>query len=134
MDWKSATRPRTRACSAFTFSIPDEVFIDPASGLDRWIVRQAMKDRLPEVVRLNRRRGRQAADLVPRLRVSAEEVNAALHELALGPAAEYVDVPYMREVWQMVQTRSTPEAFTKSVVLTRGIMAGLWVNGFFNAA
>ena len=117
---------------AFTFSVPDHIFIDPKTGMDRWLIRETMKGRLPEEVRLNRNRGRQAADLVPRLRASASEVEATLSELAKGPAAEYVDVPYMWEVWQMIQTKDTPEAYIKSVaVLTRGIMAGLFVNDFY---
>jgi asparagine synthase (glutamine-hydrolysing) len=114
---------------AFTLSVPDPVFMDTETGLDRWLIRAAMKDRLPDAVRLNRKRGRQAGDLVPRLRGCASEVETALDELAQGSAVEYVDVPYMREVWQMIQTQDTPEAFHKSVtVLTRGIMAGLFVN------
>jgi asparagine synthase (glutamine-hydrolysing) len=120
---------------AFTFSVPDHIFRDPETGLDRWLIRQAMKGRLPEDVRLNRRRGRQAGDLVPRLRACADEVETALAELETGPAAAYVNVPYMRAVWSMVRTDDTPEAFIKSItVLTRGISAGLWVNGFYNAS
>jgi asparagine synthase (glutamine-hydrolysing) len=116
---------------AFTFSVPDYIFIDPATGLDRWLIRAAMKDRLPDEVRLNRRRGRQAGDIVPRLRASAAEVEAALNECERGPAAAYVDVPYLREVWNLIQTQDTPEAFSKTVTtLTRGIMAGLFVNEF----
>ena len=116
----------------FTLSVPDHIFIDPETGMDRWLIREAMKDRLPDAVRLNRQRGRQAGDLVPRLRACANEVETALDEIARGPAAEYVDVTYMREVWQMIQTQDTPQAFFKSItVLTRGIMAGLWVNGFY---
>lgn len=120
---------------AFTYSVPDEVYIDPGTGFDRWLIREAMRDRLPDEVRLNRIRGIQAGDLIPRLRASAGEVNTTLEELARGPAAEYVDVPYLREVWGMAQTQDTIEAFYKSgTVLTRGIMAGLWVNGFYNAS
>jgi asparagine synthase (glutamine-hydrolysing) len=119
----------------FIFSVPDRIFIDPETGLDRWLIREAMKERLPDEVRLNRRRGRQAGDRVPRLRACAEEVETALVELAAGPAAEYVNVPYMREVWRMIETEDSPEAFRKSAtILTRGIMAGLWVNGFSNAS
>lgn len=120
---------------AFTLSVPDRIFMDPKTGLDRWLVREAMKGRLPDEVRLNRRRGRQAGDIVPRLRACAAEVETALDELARGPAATYVNVPYMRRVWHLVQTDDTPEAFHKAVsVLTRGIMAGLWVNGFHHAS
>ena len=105
--------------------------MDPESGLDRLLIRAAMKDRLPDEVRLNRRRGRQAGDLVPRLRASSDEVETALEELARGPAAAYVDVPHIRDVWKMIQAEDTPEAFRSSVtVLTRGIMAGMFVNEF----
>ena len=114
---------------AFTFSVPDHIFIDTETGLDRWLIRAAMQDRLPDAVRLNRKLGRQAGDLVQRLRACSSEVESALDELVRGAAVEYVDVPYIREVWQMIQTQDTPEAFHKSItVLTRGIMAGLFVN------
>ncbi len=119
----------------FCLSVPDHIFIDPKTGMDRWLIREAMQGRLPDTVRLNRQRGRQAGDLVPRLRTCAPEVETALDELAGGPAAAYLNIPHMRQVWRMVQTDDTPEAFRKSVaVLTRGIMAGLWVNNFYAAA
>jgi asparagine synthase (glutamine-hydrolysing) len=116
---------------AFCYSVPDRIFINPETGLDRWLIREAMKGRLPESVRMNRRRGRQAADLVPRLRNSAAAVEGALAEIEGGPAAGYVSVPAMRKVWQKVQRDDTPEAFRLAgSVLTAGIMAGLFVNGF----
>ena len=117
---------------AFTISVPDRLFTDSKTGVDRWLIREAMRDRLPDSVRLNRNRGRQAGDLVPRLRASSDEVETALVEIETGPAAAYLDVPNMRRVWGMVQTEDTMEAFHKTVtVLTRGIMAGLFVNQFF---
>lgn len=117
---------------SFTFSVPDHVFIDPATGMNRWLIREAMKGRLPDNVRLNREIGSQAGDLVPRLRASAGEVDEALNALARGPASEFVDVPYMRQVWQAVQIENTPASHIKSVsILTRGIMAGLFVNDFY---
>lgn len=120
---------------AFTLSVPDHIFVDPKTGMDRWLIREAMIGRLPDEVRLNSKRGRQAGDLVPRLRGSAAEVEAVLDELAKGPAAAYVDVSHMRRVWDTILTRDTPEAFAKAVsVLTRGVMAGLYVNGFHDAS
>ncbi len=118
---------------AFTFSVPDHIFMDPTTGLDRWLIRKAMEGRLPDEVRLNRLHGRQAADLVLRLRACAAEVEDALDELAVGPAAVYVDVPYLREVWSMFQTQNTLDTFRKAIsVFTRVIMAGLWVNDFYD--
>jgi len=114
---------------SFVLSVPDWVFTDPATGTDRWLVRAAMTGRLPDQVRLNRRRGLQASDLVQRLRRTPTEVQAALDELDHGPAAAYVDVSYMREVWQNIQHNDTPDALRKAqTVLTRGIMAGLHAN------
>jgi len=120
---------------SFCFSVPETVFIDPATGLDRWLIREGMKGRLPDAVRLNRRTGLQAADLVPRLRHFAGEVEGALSEISRGPGAEYVDVSKMRSVWERIAgetgAEDTPESFRLAVsVLTRGIMAGLFVNRF----
>lgn len=115
---------------AFSFSVPDHIFMEPESGLNRWLIRAAMQGRLPDEVRLNQNRGRQAGDLAPRLRACAVEVETALAEIERGPAAAYVNAPHMRRVWQLIQTEDTPEAFRQSVtVLTRGLMAGLFVNG-----
>jgi asparagine synthase (glutamine-hydrolysing) len=115
----------------FALSVPDEIYIDPQTATNRWLIREAMKGRLPEEVRLNRRRGQQASDLVPRLRASAAQVDQALVELETGAAETYVDVPYMREIWEMVKTQDTPEALSKARrVLARGISAGLFVNHF----
>ncbi len=113
----------------YALSVPDRVFIDPATGTDRWLIREAMRGRLPDQVRLDPRRGRQAGDLVPRLRASAAEVEAALAELAGGPAAAYLDICHMRSVWATVQREDTPTALNRAVtVLTRGVMGGLYVN------
>jgi asparagine synthase (glutamine-hydrolysing) len=115
----------------FCFSVPDRIFIDPQTRVDRWLIREAMKDRLPHTVRLNRRRGLQAADLVPRLRGSSEELERVLEEIEGGPAAEYVCIPALRAAWGTVRTQDNPGAHRLAVsVLTRGIMAGLFVNGF----
>jgi len=116
---------------AFCYSVPDRIFINPQTGMDRWLIREAMKGRLPENVRMNRLRGRQSADLVPRLRHSAAAVEGALAEIENGPAAAYVSVTTMRKAWERMRTEDSPGSSRLAVdVLTRGIMAGLFVNGF----
>ncbi len=116
----------------FCLSVPDWVFLDPQTGLDRWLIRAAMKGRLPDEVRLNLRRGRQAGDLVPRLRACAAEVEEALAEIARGPASEYVDAAQLGKVWAAMRAGDSPGVFHDAIcVLTRGIMAGLFVNQFF---
>jgi asparagine synthase (glutamine-hydrolysing) len=114
---------------SFTLSVPDAVFIDPSDGSRRWLVREAMRGRLPDQVRLNRRQGLQAADLVTRLRSCAGEVDDALDELQAGPATAYLDVARMRASWRAIQREDTVDTYRMAVsILTRGIMAGLHVN------
>jgi asparagine synthase (glutamine-hydrolysing) len=114
----------------FVLAIPDDIFTDPATGMDRRLIREAMAGRLPDPVRLNRHRGLQAGDLVPRLRATAHEVDQTLDELATGPAATYLDIVRMRESWRRIQTDDRPEALRAAgSILTRGIMAGLFTNG-----
>jgi asparagine synthase (glutamine-hydrolysing) len=118
----------------FTLAIPDREFRGP-DGYDRWIIRAAMKGLVPDEVRLNRRRGRQAADLGTRLVDSAAEVDQVLDELDASPSArEHLDLVRMRGVWrrllQQIDARSTHHAVT---ILTRGIMAGLYLVGLEKA-
>lgn len=114
----------------FCFSVPDRIFIDPVSGQGRWLIREAMRGRLPDSVRLNQTVGLQAADLVPRLRRSCAAVEDALAEIQKGPGREYVSMPAMREAWQRIRKEDTPEALILAItVLTKGIMAGVFVNG-----
>ena len=116
---------------SFCLAVPDHIFIDPKTGMDRCLIREAMKGRLPDEVRLNRRRGRQAGDVVPRLRACADEVEAALEEIATGPASAYLNATHMRQVWNRIQNEDGNESYRLAkTVLSRGLMAGLFVNGF----
>jgi asparagine synthase (glutamine-hydrolysing) len=117
---------------AFVIAVPDNIFIDPATGMDRWLIRAAMQGRTPDEVRLNRARGQQAADLALRLRDSAGEVEETLTEVAQGPASGYVDVAHMRRIWTLIREQNTPQALGGAgSVLMRGLMAGLFVNRFY---
>lgn len=115
----------------FTLAVPDRLFLDPHTGVDRLLIRHAMTGRLPDFVRLNPLRGRQSGDLIPRLRASADEVEAALDEVAAGPAAGYVDLAALRAAWRLAQEQAAPSAFQHvTKVLMRGLMVGFAVNQF----
>jgi asparagine synthase (glutamine-hydrolysing) len=117
----------------FIYTVPDHIFMDPETGIDRWLVRESMKGHLPDTVRLNRKRGLQGSDIVPRLRSCAIEVECTLAELAQGSAASFVDVEHMYKVWRDIQSPDTAETrIASTVVLLRGIMAGLFVNSFYD--
>ena len=93
------------------------------------MMRAAMAGLLPDEVRLNRKRGRQSADLAGRLRASADEVEAALAAVDTAPANAYVDVAKMRRAWADVQREATALTTHRAgTILLRGLMAGLFLN------
>jgi Asparagine synthase len=109
--------------------VPDAAYRDPVSGMGRSLLRDAMKDILPDEIRLNRHVGVQGADLVPQLRATASEVNEALDEVGAGRAVHYLDMTHLLACWRYVQANDTPEAHIKAArVLLRGVMFGLAVN------
>jgi asparagine synthase (glutamine-hydrolysing) len=119
----------------FTVSVPDREYAGP-DEMERWLIRCAMQGLMPDEVRLNRKRGRQAADLGQRLIQSAAEVDAVLGELESSQlAAEHLALDRMRQVWQSLQddvnARNSQLAVT---ILTRGIMAGLYLAGLERAS
>ncbi len=112
----------------FSLSVPDREYLGP-DGHDRWLLRAAMEGLMPDEVRLNRRRGRQAADLGQRLVESAAEVEAALNEIESCPlAAEHLSLSRMRQVWQSLQNEVDAHNSQLAVtILSRGMMAGLYL-------
>ena len=114
---------------SYCLSVPEHLLIDKAGQSDRMLMRAAMRTRLPEMVRMNQKRGLQAADLCVRLRADSEMMEACLEELDAGPARHYVDLEKLREAWRVVRKENDESAFYQaSVVLMRSIMAGLFVN------
>ncbi|NCC94829.1 MAG: asparagine synthase, partial [Opitutae bacterium] len=113
---------------AYTLAVPDPIFDSP-DGANRWMMRAAMAGLLPDEVRLNRKRGRQSADLAGRLLASRDEVEAALATVDAAPANAYVDVAKMRQAWANVQAEATALTTHRAgTILLRGLLAGLFLN------
>lgn len=115
----------------FTFSVPDQIFIDHATDTDRWLIRESMKDKLPEMVRLSTCYGRQASDRVLRLRATSNEVESVLKEISLGPAANFVCIDSLRSMWNAIQKEDSPGSLGTSALFLRAVMSGLFVNNFY---
>ncbi len=78
-------------------AIPDRQF--QRNGVDRWLIRRAMQGYLPDEVRLNTRRGLQAADLGQRVLADRSSVDRALNQLGVHDlASEVLDLPRMTAV------------------------------------
>ncbi len=114
---------------AYTWSLPDRVFMDPETGQCRWLIRQAMAGRLCEEVRTNEKRGLQGADQVLRLREQPEDVETALERLCDSPVAQTIlDLTMLRDGWRRIKRQE--DGITAGMTApswSRAMMAGLFL-------
>lgn len=97
-----------------------------AGGGDRMMIRRGMAGILPDEVRWNTLRGRQSADVVPRLLEHPGEMARELHCMRKSSIVkEYLDLDAMERAWQAVLA-FTPERLPHGVSLglTRAILVG----------
>lgn len=111
---------------AFTLGVPDQQW---RGTMDRWLLRRAMGGLLPDEVRLNPRKGRQAGDVIQRIRQHAQEVTEALAVLQECPEAlAYLDLPYMRQVYNtLLERQNVAITAQAAMILLRGLCAGLFL-------
>ena len=114
----------------FCLAIPQEQY--RLNGQDRALIRRAMIGLLPDEVRLNTRRGRQAADVGHRLLAELPQVQALMAQLEVSELARTVlDLPKMQSVLAALQAEVNQETtFQTMTILTRGLMAGMFLLRF----
>ena len=114
----------------FCLSIPDDQYM--RDGTDHFLIRRAMKDILSDKVRLNTRRGRQAADIGERICGSLSELRLAFNRIKEDELTRrFLDIKKMNDVLlsleQNVDKNNTSQAGT---IFLRGLMAGLFLHDF----
>jgi asparagine synthase (glutamine-hydrolysing) len=114
----------------YCLRVPDEVYC--RRGRYRWLIRHAMRGLLPDVVRLNEKRGKQAEDLAHRIRATKGEWVDALMQLEKSALArEALDLPRMRRLLDSLDDGITSEKRDQcSMVLARGVMVGEFLRRF----
>lgn len=113
----------------FCLSIPDSVYRD--AERDRLLVRQAMEGLLPPAVQWNRQRGRQAADLVFRLRDDAVNVGEAVRSVVASPVARAtLNVGALLDAWARIRAGVTAGTIDEAFQFARLLHLGLFVRGF----
>ena len=87
---------------------------------------------LPDAVRLNPKRGKQAMDIGYRIRASAHEFREVFEQIERsGLANEVVDVPRLRQALDSLQNGINAQNTMECVTLiTRGTMAGMFLLRF----
>jgi asparagine synthase (glutamine-hydrolysing) len=111
----------------FCLGVPDEQVV--AGGGQRMLIRRAMEGILPPEVQWNSLRGRQAADVAPRLLAQRGEMEATLDRLERNSAVtSCLDLPLMRRVWNELAEKATPRTSRRAAtILLRGIMCGCFL-------
>jgi len=90
----------------FCMDVPDDQYT--FEGDRRMLIRRAMTRILPENFRLNVKRSKQAADIIPRLVEQNEELKREMDCLGSEPKViNYIDVSEMKNTWNSLITDST---------------------------
>ncbi len=90
----------------FLLSLPENIYF--RDGMDRRVMRLGMKGILPDENRLNRHRGRQGADILPRIRENMDYAESALAYISQSSmAGEIINLPYMESILSRLKRGET---------------------------
>ena len=109
----------------FCLRVPDEQYL--RKGQCRWLLRRAMKGRMPACVLDNPRKGLQSADLGHRVLRERTAILGALDRLEASEQVRHIlDLRRMRDVMQSLEQGVTPaNTATCGSILLRGLSVGL---------
>lgn len=112
----------------FTLGLPERVFTGPRQT-PRWLIREAMRDLLPDAITANRKRGYQAADLGAKLIADGNSVDALLARLESDPrTADMLDVPKLKIIWDRVKRKNTDKVQRDAWgILLNGLSTGIFL-------
>jgi asparagine synthase (glutamine-hydrolysing) len=117
-DWYAMVRARFgidfrtpafhRPLVEFCFGIPEDQYL--REGQDRWLIRRAMKGRLPDIVLSQKRFGTQAADWYPRLTRQRKQIAREVKRLAEHPeVASILDMQRLNAILENWPERQPAE-------------------------
>jgi asparagine synthase (glutamine-hydrolysing) len=116
----------------FCLAVPEDQWL--RHGQSRWLIRRAMRRRLPAEVLDNEYRGLQAADWLERLQESSERIASELERLATCDlVSTTLDVPRLRRlVAGLPNAAGSPERLFRDYrgVLDSGLMTGSFLRWF----
>lgn len=81
-------------------SIPNEMFF---GEMNKWVLRTMMKGRLPDMVRLNTKKGKQSSDVPSRLYAHRAEMDCVMDEMQTSKFNQIADMERMRVEWEKLK-------------------------------
>jgi asparagine synthase (glutamine-hydrolysing) len=101
----------------FCIGIPEDQYV--RNGCNRWLIRRAMKRRLPDVVLYNKKTGAQAADWYPRLTRERDQIAGEVKRLAVNAeVASIVDLQRLTAILDAWPDRQPLEYGTERMILS----------------
>jgi asparagine synthase (glutamine-hydrolysing) len=114
----------------FCMGVPDEQ--NTFEGGQRMLIRRAMAGLLPDIVRWNTIRGKQAADAVFRFIHRPEELEHEFAFLETAPAVtQYLDVQAMKNTWEALLSPNAKTPPGAVEALMRAINTGFFLLSFY---
>lgn len=111
----------------FCFGIPDE--LHAKGGETRLLIKNALKDIVPDEVLNYKYKGRQAADISLRLLDYKEELKSEIDSISTNPAArEFLDIS---SLYESLLNLSSELSYTKSFQYSSCLLTGLMYGYFF---
>ena len=100
----------------FCIGIPEEQYLH--KGCDRWLIRRAMKGRLPESVLYKKKYGAQAADWFPRLTRERDRIAEKVKRLTANvDVASMIDLERLSAILDGWPEREPPEYGPEQIIL-----------------
>jgi len=81
-------------------AIPNEMFL---GEMNKWVLRTMMKGRLPDIVRLNTKKGKQSADVPARLYAHRDEMDRILTEMGNSGFGRIADMERIQAEWRKLK-------------------------------
>ncbi len=81
-------------------AIPHELFF---GEMNKWVLRTMMKDRLPDMVRLNTKKGKQSSDVPARLYTHRDEMDRIFADMKASGFGEIVDMERILTEWEKLK-------------------------------
>ncbi|MCH9697824.1 MAG: hypothetical protein K0U68_06960 [Gammaproteobacteria bacterium] len=115
----------------FCLNIPLSLYTK--NGWERLLIRNSMRDKLPDHVIWNQKRGSQTADIAQRIITNQTQISATLSEMKqFEVVKEYLDIGYLSTLLQQI-TQTNPislKQFQQSIFLLNAVMIGLFLQKF----
>lgn len=115
----------------FVLSLPETIFFQ--DGLDRRLMRLGLQGILPDEIRLNRKRGCQGSDIVPRIRNFSRQAELALVRVEASELArETLNIEQLKLILKNIGEGDTGIDIMNqcSGILLPGLSAGLFLASF----